>query len=354
MLMFSNVSFGAGVTSHRFISHKSLDYIQDSNVKAMLQRNFKLYLAATMLPDMGYFVRAFYGEGRGWWGEEIHWPPFLNWLWTYNNNKCKSRGWPPTNSSECEQLWTIYFGVMSHQVGDIQWHGGYIYRFGIMESGANSGQPFSNAHSIADNMGDLPAVFLHNERNLSGEMPFDLVLTMLTEFARFRSKQAPTKADLMTTFALQEAWYVGIKAAWPVYYYFKLQYKWGHDNYFGTLGGIDNTARRLAELTDMISWENRRLNLCCVPRLESGGSWPHNTFKITKGDGSQTVDKAYHEPGYQQNPPGTYDCRWGMYLGGWRWFSYGDVSRCPFKATGDYQKSHCEGLRYWPLSCKKY
>ncbi len=354
VFIFSISSFGAGVTSHRFMSKKSLDYIRDAGVRDMLRRNFKTFLGATMLPDMGYFVRAFYGE-KGWWGEEIHWPPFFNWLWTYNNNKCKSKGWPPRGSSECEQLWTIYFGSLSHGFSDIQWHGGYIFRFGVMEAGgAVNSSAFSKAHSIADNLGDFPAVHLYREHNLYGSMNYDLVARMLNEYAGFRKKQGIAKNHLILTHSLQEGWYTAVKAGWPVYYYFKLKYKWGHDNYYGTLGGIDNTARRIAEIIDMISWENKRLGLSRVTNMSHGGGFPFNWFKITRADGSQTALKSYHDPNYQLNPRGTYNCRWGLYLGGWRWFSYGDVSRCPYKATGDYQQSQCNRFRYWPLSCRPF
>ncbi len=189
ILSFS--SFGAGVTSHRFMSKKSLDYIRDTQVRDMLKRNFRTFLGATMLPDMGYFAK--YIGGVDWWGEETHWPPFLNWLWTYNNNKCKSKGWPPGGSSECEELWTIYFGVLSHSIGDIQWHGGYIFRFGVMEAGgAVHSAAFNTAHSIADNLGDFPAVHLHGERNLGGSINYDLVGKMLKEKTKYSKKSANT------------------------------------------------------------------------------------------------------------------------------------------------------------------
>jgi Zinc dependent phospholipase C len=354
LLFISNVSFAAGVTSHRFMSKKSLDYIKDTGVRDMLKRNFGTYMAATMLPDMGYLIGQVLNKEAGWWGEEVHWAPFLNWMWTYNQGKCKSRGFPPSGSSECEFLWTTYFGILSHALGDIQWHGGYIYRFAVMEAGANSGGPFSNAHTIADNMGDLPAVHYYGERSLNGSLNFDWTLQMLNSFARSKGKPDVNRNYVTAAFFLQEAWYTGIKVAWPVYYYFKLKYKWGHDNYLGTLGGIDNTARRIAESIDMVSWDNRNWRLERITNIATGGNWPHNFFKLTKSDNTVTVDRAYHEPSYQLSPAGTYDCRWGLYLGGWRWFSYGDVSRCPFQATSNYQKSQCERYRYWPLSCKKY
>jgi hypothetical protein len=353
VFLFISTTFGAGVTSHRFMSKKSLDYMRDAEVRDMLRRNFGTFLGATMLPDMGYLL-GYIGKSN-WWGEETHWPPFLNWLWTYNNNKCKSKGWPPKGSSDCEQLWTIYFGVLSHSIGDIQWHGGYIFRFGVMESGAAvKSSQFNAAHTIADNMGDLPAVHLYGERSLGGSMNYDLVANMLNEFARFRNKPGVSKNDLILSHNLQEAWYAGIKLGWPAYYYFKLKYKWGHDNYYGTLGGIDNTARRIAELTDMISWENKRLGLSKITNLSNGGNWPFDWFRITRADGSQTVEKSYHVPNYQLDPRGTYNCRWGLYLVGVRLFTYGDVSRCPYKATGDYQKAQCEHFKYWPTSCKIY
>lgn len=352
-LFLSTSVFSAGVTSHRFISKKSLDYIRDSNIKAMLQRNYRLYLAATMLPDMGYLISQL-KLGDGWWGEDLHWAPFINGLWNYNQSKCRSAGWPPRNSSECEKLWTIYFGLLSHSIADIQWHGGYIYRFAIMEAGSNYGAPFSSAHTIADNMGDLPAVHYYGERDLSGSMDYNLMTSIINSYADAKKRTRVSTNTLAAAFSFQEAWYYGIKVAWPLYYYFKLKYKWGHDNYLGTLGGIDNTARRLAELVDMISWENQRLGLSRITTLTSGGNWPHNFFNITKADNSQTVNKAYHEPNYQVDPRGTYDCRWGLYLGGWRWFSYGDVQRCPYLASANYQKAQCERFRYWPLSCKKF
>lgn len=352
IVFLSTSTFGAGVTSHRFISKKSLDYIRDANVKAMLQRNYRLFLAATMLPDMGYLLSAFKLGDTYWWGEDLHWAPFINGLWNYNQAKCRSAGWPPRNSSECEKLWTIYFGILSHSIADIQWHGGYIYRFSIMEHGANNGKFFDSAHSIADNMGDLPAVHSHGERDLTGSMDYNLMTTIINDYAKSRNKVGVNTNQLTAAFAFQEAWYWGIKVGWPIYYYFKLKYKWGHDNYLGTLGGIDNTARRLAELTDMISWENQRLSLSRRTNLATGGNWPHNFFNITKADGSATVNKAFHDPSYQFVSGSSFNCRWGLFLGGWKWFEYGQASKCPFKGTPDYQKAQCERFRYWPLSCK--
>ena len=225
-----------------------------------------------------------------------------------------------------------------------------------MESGAKvHSDQFRSAHTIADNMGDLPAVHYYLEKDLNGSFNFDIIVTMLSAFAQSQRKPAVNKNHIIAALAFQEAWYFGIKAAWPVYYYFKLKYKWGHDNYYGTLGGIDNTARRIAELIDMISYENRQYRLEKITSLNStGGHWPFDPFRITKADGSQTLDRASHDLNYQLQPTGTYKCRWGLYLGGWRWFSYGDVSTCPYKATATYQESVCNSWRYWPLSCKAY
>src|SRR5574343_1813755 len=118
ILLVSSSAFGAGVTTHRFMSKKSLDYVRDETVRNMLRNNFKTFMGATMLPDMGYLIAQLLNKEAGWWGEELHWAPFINGLWDYNVGKCKSKGFPPRGSSECEYLWTLYFGVLSHGIGD--------------------------------------------------------------------------------------------------------------------------------------------------------------------------------------------------------------------------------------------
>ena len=328
--------------------------MRDIGVRDMLRRNYRLFLAATMLPDMGYLISQF-RLGDGWWGEDLHWAPFLNGLWSYNQARCRTAMYPPVNSPECEKLWTIYFGILSHSLADIQWHGGYIFRFGVMESGAavKTG-PFNTAHTIADNLGDLPAVHMYGERDLIGSIDLNLMTNIINSYADAKKRPRVSSNTLAAAFYFQEAWYQGVKLAWPVYYFFKLKYKWGHDNYYGTLGGVDNTARRVAEVADLISWDNRNWKLTKITNLTTGGSWPFSFFKVTKSDNSITLERSSHDPNYQLDPRGTYNCRWGLYLGGWRWFQYGDVSRCPYKATADYQQGQCNRFRYWPLSCKTF
>lgn len=355
-LIFSiNNTFGAGVVGHRYIAKRALDYMKMGDLKNLLRRNFRVYMAGATFPDAG-FVAGVFDKSRGWWGEDTHWGNFQNFFLGYLKKHCKSKGFPPKNSSFCEHQWALFFGSTAHGFGDVGWDANYVPRVALMKYGSRSGQNYHKADSATTNGGDSVGVVKYGQRDLAGSLNYDWTLHVFNAYADYKKKPRMTKGLLMVAHKGQEAWYWGHKMiGFWAYLSHQRNWRWAVDNYYWTIGGIRWNAILMAKAWDLI-WSNvHRYKLVRYDRMYETGGWPYKTiwdFRVN-GQRAKLFWPDYRYPGGA--PSGqTYQCRYGLYWGSWRLKGWGPAKTCTNKGTADNAKNSCNRARKWWFKCKAF
>jgi len=355
LIFFTNISFGAGVVSHRYMAKRAIDYMKMGDLKNLLRRNFRVYMAGATFPDAGYIVGAL-DKSRGWWGDSTHWGNFQNYFLSYMRVHCRGSGFPNRHSKFCEHQWAFFYGVMSHGHGDVGWDGNYVPRVTIMKYGNREMSNYHKADSSTTSGGDSVGVVKYGQRDLKGSLNYDWVLHVLNSYANWRGKPRMTKGLLMVAHKGQEAWYWGIKTVgfWS-YLSYQRNWRWAVDNYYWTTGGIRWNAILMAKQWDLI-WSNvHRYRLNLHDNMTESGGWAYKTIWNNRVNG-QRYKVLWPDYRYPKGPSTgkTYQCRWGLYWGAWRLRGWGPAKTCTNKRTADNAKNSCNRARKWWFKCRAF
>ncbi|XP_069126024.1 phosphatidylinositol-glycan-specific phospholipase D-like [Argopecten irradians] len=150
---------GCGITTHIVISERAKEHYSNIgqtgiDYKKIIAKHHDAFMAGSPYPDAFYSSLCDKGNYHNV-SEDTHWSGFLNATINYIRNH-----YPQPWDTATEKLVAFLFGVVSHQVADVVWHGlgvdqGFIPTMGM----ENFHGSYANAHTAADFGGDVLNLF---------------------------------------------------------------------------------------------------------------------------------------------------------------------------------------------------
>ncbi|KAG8520369.1 Phosphatidylinositol-glycan-specific phospholipase D [Galemys pyrenaicus] len=143
-----------GISTHVEIGHRALEFLhlqdQRVNYKELLLEHQDAYQAGTVFPDSFYPSICEGGKFHDV-SESTHWTPFLNASIHYIREN-----YPLPWKEDTKKLVAFLFGITSHMVADISWHGlgiqqGFLRTMAAIDFHGS----YSEAHSTGDFGGDV-------------------------------------------------------------------------------------------------------------------------------------------------------------------------------------------------------
>ncbi|KAL0490848.1 phosphatidylinositol-glycan-specific phospholipase, partial [Acrasis kona] len=142
LLAFVVHTNACGIATHIEISNRALTWFRDTKHAAILERNLGALQAGSPFPDWGYSC-----GNMGEESEAAHWPPFINAFAKHIRASYKQ---PYTQ--EQEKVVSFLFGMTSHYMADVLWHGLADVENGFInvDAALNFHGDYSSAHSNCD------------------------------------------------------------------------------------------------------------------------------------------------------------------------------------------------------------
>jgi len=113
-LTVATQSFGAGMTTHMYMSDVALSKISDPELKKILNDNRDAVLAGTIFPDSGNGLNYTIGyTKKDNYASVTHWQPFIEAYQAYVISNCRA-----PYSSHCQMLIAHFMGSAAHNMED--------------------------------------------------------------------------------------------------------------------------------------------------------------------------------------------------------------------------------------------
>ena len=152
------IAAGCGFTVHMAVTHRAVNYFvgQSAPYSPLLLENRGAVEGGSSYPDYGYECGPNHDDG-----EYTHWSPYQ---WTAA--RYIRAHYPHPWSANGSILAAFHYGVVSHYIADLSWHGlqyfpthyGLIETVGILDFNC-SGALCSEAHTLSDTGGEFIAAF---------------------------------------------------------------------------------------------------------------------------------------------------------------------------------------------------
>ncbi|XP_038627261.1 phosphatidylinositol-glycan-specific phospholipase D isoform X2 [Tachyglossus aculeatus] len=155
-----------GISTHIEIAHRALEFFHLEsgrvNYRELLLKHQDAYQAGSVYPDSFYPQFCKLGKYHDV-SEDTHWAPFLNASVHYIR-----KNFPLPWEQETEKLVAFLFGISSHLVADVSWHGlgieqGFLRTMGAIDFHGS----YIDAHRAGDFGGDVLSQFEFNFNYLS-------------------------------------------------------------------------------------------------------------------------------------------------------------------------------------------
>eukprot|EP00736_Rhodelphis_marinus_P013281 Rmarinus@m.20909 len=158
ILAVLQLSQGCGFTTHMLTPSRFRDWYENKEFpqyESYMTRHWDALQAGTPFPDYFYLC----GDGDA--AEDSHWTPFHAEMANYVRET-----YPQPWDQDTEKLVAFMFGMVSHYIADVHWHGlsripygeGFIRTLGAMNYGC-SGNLCGDAHDSADTGGEFVAAY---------------------------------------------------------------------------------------------------------------------------------------------------------------------------------------------------
>ena len=164
ILCFIKSSWGCGISTHTEIGYRAIEYFGGSEeassqfIRNILQSHQDAFQAGNPFPD-SFYNSLCYGGMYHQKSEDTHWGHYVKIAFDFINRK-----YPQPWSPDTERLVAFLFGIISHQVSDINWHSleglhnGYLSALADLAFHGN----FQTAHNYGDVADDMIGVFEWN------------------------------------------------------------------------------------------------------------------------------------------------------------------------------------------------
>ena len=142
-----------GISTHTEIGFRALEFLGSSDdedvvfIRSILLKHQDAFQAGHPFPDFG-FNKLCYNYDFASQSEDTHWGHFVKVAFDYVNEQ-----YPLPWDEDTEKLVAFLFGIVSHQVADISWHGLEGLSDGFLPVLANLG--FHGSYDIAHDFGDI-------------------------------------------------------------------------------------------------------------------------------------------------------------------------------------------------------
>jgi len=181
-VLLASTASGCGFSTHDLITHRAASAFYSGPFAALLADNSGSLEAGSPYPDYLYQCGANHDDG-----EYSHWSPFQYAAALYIRSTYSA----PLNSSGAA-LVAFMFGVTSHYVADINWHGlaevpsaqGMIETIGVLDFNTSGPGPAPAPHTLADTGGEFVAAYAVG---LTWESPETWVIPVADLLAIYKS-----------------------------------------------------------------------------------------------------------------------------------------------------------------------
>merc|ERR1719369_264701 len=160
-----------GISTHTEIGYRALEFLGSSDVaddqfiRSVLLEHQDAFQAGHPFPDSFYNTLCYHGQYHDQ-SEDTHWGQFVKVAFQFVNEK-----YPLPWDNDTEKLVAFLFGIISHQVADISWHGLEGLSDGFLPVLGNLGfhGSFGTAHDFGDVADDMIGVFEWNVTSYATE-----------------------------------------------------------------------------------------------------------------------------------------------------------------------------------------
>ena len=173
MIILSPITslYGCGISTHTEIGFRALEFLGSSEdadvqfIRSILLKHPDAFQAGHPFPDFGFNSLCYQYEYHSQ-SEDTHWGQFVKVAFDFVNEK-----YPVPWDEDTEKLVAFLFGIISHQVADISWHGlegladGFLPVLGKLGFHGS----YNTAHDFGDVADDMIGIFEWNVTSYATE-----------------------------------------------------------------------------------------------------------------------------------------------------------------------------------------
>jgi len=165
------MSLQCGISTHTEIGYRALEYFRHlednntNNIRELLFRHPDALQAGNPFPDFGFNPLCYNGDFHDE-SEDTHWGEYVKVAFNYINSN-----YPTPWDEDTERLVAFLFGIISHQVADINWHSLQGLHDGYLDvlTKISFHGSYGAAHDYADVADDMIGVFEWNVTSYATE-----------------------------------------------------------------------------------------------------------------------------------------------------------------------------------------
>jgi hypothetical protein len=233
-------SYGAGMTIHTMMGDASLKYLQESGVRDLIEDEHGAFQNGTFFPDTGYIGKDYK------YGEFSHWSPFHNLYLKKIADQCETF---PFRDSRCRKLFSHLLGTIAHSIGDMKFDRVFIPEAAKHDYGGDTTKADNDLSIALDfwailtkgRAADVPRIWV----------PFDDLMPLYSDFP----DKAALKKKMREKTRIHALAQVGERfGSLPGYLYLRYKHRapWSYANIIEAPGGVEDTARLIAQVYDDI------------------------------------------------------------------------------------------------------
>jgi len=169
--LLPTLSWQCGISTHTEVGFRALEYFRHigdnstNSIRELLVRHQDAFQAGHPFPDYGFNQLCYNGDFHAE-SEDTHWGEYVKVAFDYVNS-----AYPPPWDQDTERLVAFLFGIISHQVADINWHSLEGLHDGFLEvlGKVSFHGSFGTAHDYGDVADDMIGVFEWNVTSYATE-----------------------------------------------------------------------------------------------------------------------------------------------------------------------------------------
>lgn len=260
--LMSTNAMASGMVLHMWMADQALSWIEDQDLKDLLEEQRSAYLYGSIFPDSGYAIGHPYGE-------YAHWDGFMNAYHEVLGQDC-----PDLTTATCRALYAHFLGSVSHSLGDINFDSLFV----TAAAQADYEGDVTTSHKLLDTGLDMIAMIEHGRALVQPILRLP-VETLVKTFQRVAGVTVGEK-DLRAGARLHRLGMASEPLAATIsYHHFKSKLPWASAQLVDAPGGINDTARKIAA-TWLLLWRGRHSEFEKSAPFVTHPKWPHSDFWV--------------------------------------------------------------------------
>lgn len=261
-LIASSQAQSSGMVLHMWMADQAVEYIEDLELKELLSHERNAYLYGSIFPDTGYAINHPYGE-------IAHWDGFMNAYHRVVHEDCSN-----LVTTSCRSLYAHLLGSVSHSIADINFDGKFIPKAAQVDYGGD----IDRAQKWIDIGLDMVALMAHGRGLVQPQ--WNLPTQLLAKVFGRLSEANVSAADLRRGARRHRLGMAGEPvAAAMTYHFYRSHVRWASQNMIESPGGVKDTARKIAQVWEIL-WKARRDGRGDEQPFATPGRWPYKELWV--------------------------------------------------------------------------